>query len=82
MLKDRKIHCLKACPCIFQPGNVTGWAVKGLSFLCMCKLMFRTDALSKQTDNDIQTNNERNGITYVQSFTSMNQVVEGLLSGF
>ena len=50
--------------------------------LCVCKLMFRTDALSKQTDNNIQTNNERNGITYVQSFTSMNQVVEGLLSGF
>ena len=44
--------------------------------------MFRTDVLSKQTDNNIQTNNERNGVTYVQSFASMNQVVEGLLSGF
>ena len=30
VLQDQKIYCLQACPCIFQPGNFTGWAVKGL----------------------------------------------------
>ena len=25
VLQDRKIHCLQAGPCIFQPGNFTGW---------------------------------------------------------
>ena len=30
MLQDRKIHCLQARPCTFQPENVTGWAVKRL----------------------------------------------------
>ena len=25
VLKDRKIYCLQAHPCIFQPGNFTGW---------------------------------------------------------
>ena len=24
-LQDRKIYCLHARPCIFQPGNFTGW---------------------------------------------------------
>ena len=30
VLQDRKIYCLQARPCIYQPGNFTGWAVKGL----------------------------------------------------
>ena len=25
LLKDLIIYCLKACGCIFQPGNLTGW---------------------------------------------------------
>ena len=25
LLKERKIYCLRACPCIFQHGNFTGW---------------------------------------------------------
>ena len=32
MLQDRKIDCLQARSCIFQPGNNTGWAAaKGLN---------------------------------------------------
>ena len=36
-----KIHCLQACPCIFQPGNVHAGAVKALSYalieqICLC----------------------------------------------
>jgi len=29
-LLDWKIYCLQACPCIFQPGNVTGWGSEGV----------------------------------------------------
>ena len=25
VLQDQKIDCLQARPCIFQPGNLTGW---------------------------------------------------------
>ena len=25
-----KTHCLQACPCIFQPGNCTGWSSEGV----------------------------------------------------
>ena len=31
VLKERKIYCLLACPCIFQPGNVTGWGSEGVN---------------------------------------------------
>ena len=30
VLQDRKIYCLQARPCIFQPGNVTGWGSEGV----------------------------------------------------
>ena len=30
MLYDREIYCLHARPRIIQPGNVTGWGLKGL----------------------------------------------------
>ena len=30
MLKERKIYCLRARPCIFQPGNVTAWGREGV----------------------------------------------------
>ena len=30
MLQERKIHCLQAGPCIFQPGNCTGWGGDGV----------------------------------------------------
>ena len=32
MLQDRKIYCLQARPCIFQPGNVTGWGGEGVKY--------------------------------------------------
>ena len=25
-----KIYCLQVCPCIFQPGNITGWGSVGV----------------------------------------------------
>ena len=31
--QERKIYCLQARPCVFQSGNFTGWAVKGLNTL-------------------------------------------------
>ena len=30
VLQDRKIYCLKARPCIFQPGNFTGCGSEGV----------------------------------------------------
>ena len=33
MLQERKIYCLQARPCIFQPGHFV--AVQGLRFLAM-----------------------------------------------
>ena len=30
MLQDRKIDCLRARPCIFQPGNFTVWDSEGV----------------------------------------------------
>ena len=33
VLKDRKIYCLQARPCIFQPGNVTCWSTQGVNGL-------------------------------------------------
>ena len=32
MLKDRKIYCLQARPCIFQAGNYTGRGSEGVNF--------------------------------------------------
>ena len=31
MLQDRKIYYLRARPCIFQPGNFTGWGSGGVN---------------------------------------------------
>ena len=31
VLQDRNIHCLRARPCIFQPGNFTGWGSEGVN---------------------------------------------------
>ena len=31
VLQDRKIYCLQACACIFQPGNLTGWGREGVN---------------------------------------------------
>ena len=28
-----QIYCLQARPCIFQPGNVTGWGSEGVNLL-------------------------------------------------
>ena len=41
MLKDRKTDCLQARPCIFQPGNVTGWGIEGVN----CDIEKHTGAL-------------------------------------
>ena len=30
MLKNRKIYCAQARPCIFEPGNVTGLGSEGV----------------------------------------------------
>ena len=30
VLQDQKIYCLKAWPCIFQPGNFTGLGSEGV----------------------------------------------------
>ena len=30
VLKDRKIYCLQARPCIFKPGNFTDWGSQGV----------------------------------------------------
>ena len=30
VLQDRKIHCLQARPCIFQPGNLTSRGSEGV----------------------------------------------------
>ena len=49
MLQDRKIYCLQARPCIFQPGNVTH-TLKGLIIIIMeiCKApTMRLKALNK-----------------------------------
>ena len=35
VLKDRKIYCLLAHPCIFEPVNVTGWGSEGVKS-CQC----------------------------------------------
>ena len=29
--QDRKIYCLQARACIFQPGNFTGWSSEGVN---------------------------------------------------
>ena len=31
LLQDRKVYCLQARPCIFQPGNCTGWGSEGVN---------------------------------------------------
>ena len=31
MLQERKVYCLQARPCIFQPGNFTGWGSEGVN---------------------------------------------------
>ena len=31
MLQDRKLYCLQAHPCIFVPGNFTGWGSEGIN---------------------------------------------------
>ena len=31
VLKDRKIYCLQARPCLFQPGNFTGCGSEGVN---------------------------------------------------
>ena len=33
VLLDRKIYCLKARPCIFQPGKFTGWGSEGVNVI-------------------------------------------------
>ena len=30
-LQDQKIYCLQATPCIFEPGNLTGWGSEGVN---------------------------------------------------
>ena len=42
--KDRKIHCLQACPCLFQPGNLTGWGSEGVTF-CSLRLSVRSTGM-------------------------------------
>ena len=48
LYQDRKISCLQACPCIFQPVNSTGWSSEGVksrtasSFLFTDKMFFVT----------------------------------------
>ena len=33
VLQDRKVHTAsEACPCVFQPGNCTGWASEEVKF--------------------------------------------------
>ena len=39
VLQDRKIYCSQARPCIFQPGNFTGWGSEGVK-LCFAELVF------------------------------------------
>ena len=36
MSQDRKLYCLQAGPCIFQPGNVTGWGSEGVKNVVIC----------------------------------------------
>ena len=31
VLKDRKIYCSQARPCVFQSGNFTGWGFEGVN---------------------------------------------------
>ena len=49
MLQDREIYCLQARPCIFQPGNFTGWGSEGVNVLS-CRLdMLGTVLLNRRT---------------------------------
>ena len=34
VIRARKIYCLQARPCIFQPGNFTGWGSERVNSLC------------------------------------------------
>ena len=36
LLQDRKIYCLQARPCLFQPGRFTGWGSEGINFSLHC----------------------------------------------
>ena len=31
VLQEQKMYCLQAPPCIFQPGNFTGWGSEGIN---------------------------------------------------
>ena len=56
MLKDRKTDCLQARPCIFQPGNVTGWGSEEVKApakeLDSCAVCLETDDVQNRTADE------------------------------
>ena len=56
MLKDQKIYCLQAQPCIFQPRNFTGWGSEGVKR--MLKHLFK-EALDLATGRQLRYNDIR-----------------------
>ena len=50
-LMDQKICCLQARPCIFQPGNFTGWAVKRL---ILNSLSVRAEILKLEQEDTVR----------------------------
>ena len=43
LLQIRKIYCLQARPCIFQPGNFKGWVSEGVNNQHFCLILSHVD---------------------------------------
>ena len=60
MLQDRKIYCLLARPCIFQPGNCTVWGSEGVKQVEQTKdagtTQSREPLAFDQTGKDVECN--------------------------
>ena len=49
----REIYCSQTPPCVFQPGNVTGWGSKGVKFSSAPCSLLRPSTVHRQSPVDL-----------------------------